>query len=454
MLTERSAYRAPLHVDADAAQDDGVRVGEYTRWRSFVAGDQYPGRVPQGATPLTANYARALVRKVASYVFPGPTTFNVGPAADPDNRAEKVLDETLIALDAAALDLELEIERATIGDAAVKITWDVAAGLPRLVSVDPAQLVATWSPDDPREAVAISHTYQLPGWALLAYGIDVANDGGLQTVTETWTSDAWRMTVAGTSYDERRPNPYGWVPYVVIANDPHPRHFWGRSDLVDIAPVCRELNRRLTTIGTILELSGAPVAVLENVDGSDGVSVTPGAKWELPEGAKAYLLDLLSGQGMRLHTDYVSELRTTLHDLSETPRTAFGDTGRPLSGAALEVEIQPLVQRVMRKRQQWARFYRERNRRLLDLLDRFGGLDIGDERLTTPTWRPVLPSDDDSATRNEVSLVMAGIRSRRTAASNLGETDPESEWKRVQEERDTLDATDDPESGGEAVTGP
>jgi hypothetical protein len=38
-----------------------------------------------------------------------------------------------------------------------------------------------------------------------------------------------------------------------------------------------------------------------------------------------------------------------MHDLSETPRTAFGDAGRDLSGAALEVEIQPLVQKVQRK---------------------------------------------------------------------------------------------------------
>jgi hypothetical protein len=33
-----------------------------------------------------------------------------------------------------------------------------------------------------------------------------------------------------------------------------------------------------------------------------------------------------------------------LHDLRETPQTAFGDAGRDLSGAALEVEVPPLVQ--------------------------------------------------------------------------------------------------------------
>lgn len=453
IISEQGARRAPLHTDPEVQIDDGARIGEYTRWRTFANGKQYPGRPPQGSSPFVANYARALVRKVASYVFPSPVSFDVGAVTDEDNRAEVALGECLQALDAGALDIELEIERAIIGDAAVKVTWDPETAAPLLVSVDPAQLVAAWSPANPREPVAMTHTYQLPGWALLSYGVDLANDNALHTVTESWTSSEWRMAIAGTTYDVTRPNPYGWIPYVVIPNDPHPRRFWGRSDLIDIEPVCMELNHRLSTIGTILELSGAPIAVLENVDGSDGISVRPGAKWELPEGAKAYLLDLLEGQGVRLHIEYISEVRTTLHDLSETPRTAFGDTGRPLSGAALEVEIQPLVQRVMRKRAQWMRFYRERNRRLLDLLATFGGEAIGPDRLTSPIWSPILPNDDDSMTSNEVALVAAGIRSRRSAASRLGETDPDNEWERVLAEREAMDATDTPQTGSNAATG-
>ncbi len=56
-------------------------------------------------------------------------------------------------------------------------------------------------------------------------------------------------------------------------------------------------------LAKVLELSGAPITVLENVDGSEGITVGPGAKWELPEGAKAYLLDLLGGGGVGLHIE-------------------------------------------------------------------------------------------------------------------------------------------------------
>jgi hypothetical protein len=258
-------------------------------------------------------------------------------------------------------------------------------------------------------------------------------------VAETWSADRWRVEVAGQTVRDEA-NPYGWIPYVVLPNGARPGGFWGESDLVDLYDPCRELNARLSTLSRVLDVSGAPIAVLENVDGSEGISVGPGAKWELLEGARAYLLDLLSGGGVGLHVQYVELLFRVLHDLSETPRTAFGDSGRDLSGAALEVEVQPLVQKVARKRRGLDAFYRARNARLLDLLERFGGHDLGGLRRTVPVWPSPLPSDLDASVRNAAHLVAGGIHSRRTAVATLGGADPEAEWQRVLEEARTLAA--------------
>ena len=96
-------------------------------------------------------------------------------------------------------------------------------------------------------------------------------------------------------------------------------------------------------LGPIRDLSGAPIAVPENVGGT-GISVGPGAKWELSEGARACLLDLLGGGGVGLHPQYVDVLYRAMHDLAESPRTASGGSGSDLSGAALEVELRPLIQ--------------------------------------------------------------------------------------------------------------
>lgn len=134
-------------------------------------------------------------------------------------------------------------------------------------------------------------------------------------------------------------------------------------------------------------------------------------------------------------------LYRSLHDLSETPRTAFGDAGRDLSGAALEVEIQPLVQKVGRKRRTWEAVFRRRNALLLDLLERFGGLDLGGVRRTTTIWPRVLPSDVEGMIRNQARLVAGGIHSRRTAVAALGGNDPEGELARVLEEFREIAAT-------------
>src|SRR3989304_9839186 len=89
----------------------------------------------------------------------------------------------------------------------------------------------------------------------------------------------------------------------------------------------------------ILELSGSPITVLENVEQASDIQAEPGAVWDLPEKAKAYLLDLLSGGGVRLHIDYLESLLETLYAVTETPRTAFGSTERDLPGIALQVQL-------------------------------------------------------------------------------------------------------------------
>ncbi len=422
------------------SQDDHERFRRYEEARAFFTGEQWTGKRRSGEVRMTFNYARTLVRKVSSYVFPAPVTFAVQDSGDLDsaNRAEQQLQEAIAQNDLSGLDFDLSVEAAVIGDAAVKVTWDARRQLPMVAAVDPATLVVQTRSDDPKRVLQVAQRYLLPGQQIEHLfteqtSLRLIDLNRTYAVTEIWSDDRWRVSV---DHDEvvDRANPYGWIPYVIAPNNPVAHQFWGTSDLVDLFDVCRELNVRMSVLSQILALSGAPVTVLENVDGSEGIVVGPGAKWELPEGARAYLLDLLSHGGMRLHIEYVDLLYRTLHDLSETPRTAFGDSGRTLSGAALEVEIQPLVQKVARKRRQWDSFYLERNARLLDLLERFGGHDFGGLRRTAPIWPGVLPSDRDGTVRNTVALVEAGIRSRRSAIADLGGIDPDGELDRIRQE--------------------
>ncbi|MFN8594014.1 MAG: phage portal protein [Thermomicrobiales bacterium] len=443
MIPQTTADAIPAWPSGILTAADRARFARYAEAIAFVDGAQWLGRQRRGETRLTFNYARVMVRKTAAYVFPAPVTFTIPAAGDETvaNAAERILAECGAVLDLGRLDVDLCIEAATLGDAAVKVTWDAARGRPEVAPVDPATLAVMTAPDNPRRMRRLTQVYALAERDAVAlfslHGSRTATERPV-TVAETWSEERWRVEVAGQVVRDDI-NPYGWIPYVMLANGARPGEFWGESDLTDLYDPCRELNARLSTLSRVLDVSGAPIAVLENVDGSEGISVGPGAKWELPEGARAYLLDLLSGGGVGLHVQYIDLLFRVLHDLSETPRTAFGDSGRDLSGAALEVEVQPLVQKVARKRRDLDAFYRERNARLLDLLERFGGEALGGLRRTVTVWPSPLPSDLDAAVRNAARLVAGGIHSRRTAVATLGGDDPEGEWRRVLEEARELE---------------
>ncbi len=472
----------------DPFERDRSRLARYKERREFYEGGQWLGRPRRRQAQLTVNYARALVRKVVSYALPDRVGFTVpvpaltarGPVEEahageppegaalaslPDlvqarrqageaqaNRVEMLLAEMLAELDADRLDFALAIDSAVLGDGVIKVTWDVAAGRPRLTAVDPATLLAWWSPDTPTEAYRFAQHYQLPGQAITALGW--ADTGALvpdrlYPVVEDWTGERWQVTVAGqTARDEV--NPYGWLPYLVLPNNASGSQFWGESDLDDLMDLCRQLNTRVSALADILDLAGWPITVLENVDSAEGITVGPGARWELPEGAKAYLLNLLKDGGVEQHVAYIDELRTALHDLAETPRTAFGESGRAIAGAALQVELQPLVQKVKRKRRGLESLYRRRNAMLLDLMERFGGAPVGGLRRTVAVWPPILPNDREAEARVGVQLVNAGVRSRRSVAADLGEEDPDAEMARIAAEARRMGASVADDGGHDA----
>ena len=176
-----------------------------------------------------------------------------------------------------------------------------------------------------------------------------------------------------------------------------------------------------------------PIAVLEGVERAEDIAVQPGAVWELPEKARAYLLDLLQGGGVKLHVDFIELIYRTIYDLSEAPKTSFGDNPRALSGIALEMEMHPLLQRIRRKRLTRTAAYRRRNDMVLRVLEQRTGERYLPVRQRI-VWGPVLPQDRGRLAREEQLLVEAGLHSRRRAMETLGIDNPDAELTRVKEE--------------------
>ena len=131
-----------------------------------------------------------------------------------------------------------------------------------------------------------------------------------------------------------------------------------------------------------------------------------------------------------------------IFEVSETPRTAFGDAGRVLSGVALETELRPLIQKTLRRRVTWTAALRRRNALILRLAEQFGYAEAQPGAFapyrSRVVWPPMVPKDDAQEVANNVALVQAGLRSHRTAMDALGTENPEAEVARVVEDRAVL----------------
>ncbi|MFQ5987689.1 MAG: phage portal protein, partial [Dehalococcoidia bacterium] len=366
-----------LTIPQQIARRDTHRLRNYRENLDFYNGIQWLGNPRRGERRITVNYAKAFVEKATSYLMSG-LNFAVDPSDDSAEakerarRAEEALYEVYESNNLEQLDFDTELDTAILGDGCFKVTWDTVEQRIRVSAPDVQGVFAWWVGDDVSRVWRVASRYQLSSEEVeLLYG--VKNGRRESTVTEIWTADSFELWIDNDLSEGKR-NPYGFIPFVIYPNLREPKKFWGSSDIPPIKEPARELNRALSQLSTILELSGNPIAVLENVEEASDIAVQPGAVWELPEKARAYLLDLLQGGGVRLHVDYIDLIYRTLHDLSESPRTSFGDNQRGLSGVALEMELHPLLQKVRRKRLIRTAAYKKRNEMILRILEQKTGV--------------------------------------------------------------------------------
>jgi hypothetical protein len=420
-----------IEIVNQLAERDRERVRGYRDLLEFYQGKQWQGRERWGEKRLTFNYSRVFVDKLTSYLMSG-INFTVEALEDTPEalaaaeRAEKALARVYEANGLEQLDFETETDCAILGDGCYKVAWDPDIKEIRVTAPDIQGIYVWWMGDNLSRVWRVAARYILSAEEVrLLYRIKTLNKSCV--VVEIWTDKEFALYLDNVLL-EKKPNPYGFIPFIIFPNLREPKKFWGTSDLVPVMESQRELNRAMSQVSHILELSGNPVAVLENVEGSSDIAVRPGAVWNIPEDAKAYLLDLLQGGGLQLHINYIDLLYRTLHDISESPRAAFGGTDRNLSGVAMQIELYPLMQKVIRKRLIRSSTYNRRNRLILKLLERFQGEKFGECSLRT-VWGGVFPEDRAQTVANEQTLVSTGIHSRKRAMDEVGVKDPEAEFR-------------------------
>ncbi len=416
-------------------QRDIERLAAYRQNLDFYNGSQW--QQTSCHRQLVFNYAKIAIDKVTSFLMQG-FNFACYPAEDSEQlkararAAEQLLRQVYEENNLQQLDYETETDAAVLGDGCYKVIWDAAERRIRVTAPDVAGIFAWWLGDDTSRVWRVASRYTLTSDELeLLYHRSIPTRTA--TITELWTAGEFRLYL-DEELIESHPNPYGFIPFVIFPNVRKPKQFWGESDIPQLMQPQRELNRALSQLSRILELSGNPIAVLENVSSAEDIRVQPGAVWTIPEDARAYLLDLLQGGGVRLHIDYIDLLYRSLHDISEMPRAAWGSIDRELSGTALQIELSSLVQKVTRKRTIRSSVYHQRNQMILTLGEKFLNHNFQGVHHRV-LWAPVLPQDISRQAQTEQALVQAGVRSRRTAMEEMGIEDPDAEFDRWLEER-------------------
>jgi hypothetical protein len=370
------------------------------------------------------------------------------------------------------LDFDNEIDCAILGDAAWKVTWDPtreqvpgyraqdggsvgarhasplhsASPTPSTGSVvitppDVTGLYVWWQPDNLANLWRVASQYALDNQQISdLYGLTLDQRQPSQRITEVWTESRFLLYI-GAQRVRDEPNPYGFIPFVIYPNLRKPHQFWGESDIANVRETVQELNRAFTQLSSILEVSGNPIAVLEGISEAKDIAVEPGAVWELPLDAKAYILDLLSHGGMDLHLKYIDLLYRTLHDLGESPRTAFGGSASPnIAALAMQLDLDPIIKKVRRKQLIRTVAYKKRAEMILRLTDQYTGSHHWPCRLQVQ-WAPLMPQDRARDAETDAILVDRGIISRRTAAGRGGIEDPDADLDRWLDENARIAAS-------------
>jgi hypothetical protein len=427
---------------------DSARLSHYRDLWEFYSNKHYQAR--RGRTNLQMNYARAIVDKGLGYLFARGITFSV----EANQTTEDALADYVRTTRLLRTLLQAGTNASVLGDAVLKVFLS-AQGRLRVLNIDPSNVFPSYAGDDPEELLSLSVASTLsPAEAATRYGAQASRNAEL---LETWTPTSYRLELSGEVLSDA-PNPYGFIPFIHVANLAPPGSVWGQSDLEDVIPLNRELDLRMSDQADVIRYHADPPVIFTGVEEHSALPVGPGTVWDVPRDAKVSLLEW-TGQTPAVDA-HLARVMTALHDLSESPRTTFGETSQAFSGVALEAQSQPIVQRTLRKRIVWEPALERIAEYLLRLAEQFG---LQPDRRTTffpylaeVIWAPMLPIDDAAQANRELALVAGGLKAPTTAMGELGELDPDAELALAitQREQLGLNAATPAERGTQFATTP
>lgn len=437
------------HIRDLVAIEELERQQRYRRaWEAYHGEQPKPLKVRAGEPDDNArvNYARLIVDKGVSFLFGQDVTFELDETQR--TRAEEWLDECWQSIGGMLLLQKLALNGGVCGHVWAKVLpakagYTTGPSYPRVVVLDPANVSVGLAPDDIEEIV----WYKIQYSAVDPHSGDplvrrqwIRPDGNRWQITDEESRDggSW-VTLAETRW------PYPWAPVIDCQNLPLPNEFWGMSDLEsDVLELSQSVDFVLSNLKKIIRYHAHPKTWGRGFDsqkltvGIDGVIILNAPDAEL--------------HNLEMESDLASSitlydrLREALHEVSQVPEVATGklDNVGQLSGLALQILYQPLIEKTEVKRRSYGALLVELNRRLLEM----GG--FGPDNRTVLHWPEMLPTDAMAERQTALLDEQLGV-SRDTLLQQLGyDADLEREKRRTNEAQAGARMLDDIEHG-EAV---
>ena len=404
------------------------RLEKFRRnWEIYNGKGQKPLKVVPGAADdnLRMNFARMFVDKGVAFLFGKDVRFELAEGEVTD--AEMHLDTVWQANRKMSFLQKLATSGAVCGTAFVKIHWQPGQD-PRLVILDPETVSVTLAEDDIDRVVAYTIRYPSIDPATkkpITIRQHIAQDGAGWLITDQRGDvDGGSLRTVG----EQR-WPYEFAPVVHCQNMIAPHEFWGMSDIEDdVVEMIDKVNFVVSNILKVLRYHAHPKTWARGVQAAD-IKINADSMVVLP-GADATL------QNLEMQSDLVSslntykELKQSVHELARIPEVATGkvESVGQLSGVALEILYQPLLEKTEAKRVTYGEMIVELNRRLLAI----GG--FGDDLLTSLRWQELLPKDAQVEANAALALKQLGV-SGDTLIQGFG-FDPDLEREKRAKETD------------------
>lgn len=359
---QRSADVASIGMFTALDSAEANRISRYQESWRFYFGKHWGYSRESGEAPVTLNYYRKIVDKLAEFLVGRGFVITVPESLQEVTKPH--LDEVWKFNHREQLAWDIAIMGGNTGDVFIMVTEEEPTELERRINpfsqgrtkinlLGSEQVFPTWDPlkFDTMLQVRIEHIFRpnnevkTPGKNLDEKGNPLLIKRFTQIITPGQIVEQYHGEIPSI-----RGNALGEVPVIHIKNMSIPREQYGMSDGQDVIDINRELNEKATDISDIINYHAAPITIILGGKAKN-LQRGPNIIWSgLPYNASVFNLELKGD--LTASQNYWDKMKRTLHELSDVPEAALGEKQAisNTSGVAMHLQYQPILGRTKRKR--------------------------------------------------------------------------------------------------------